>query len=64
MLRSASSWAPVSGGLSGSPSGFQFGDAVRFAQTDLADAQMRYLERERAMAKLETWIHTRLRQPW
>ena len=40
------------------------GDTVRFAQTDLADAQMRYLERERAMAKLETWIHTRLRQPW
>ena len=40
------------------------GDAVRFAQTDLADAQMRYLERERALAKLDTWIRARLRRPW
>ncbi|HEX7914323.1 biotin-dependent carboxyltransferase family protein, partial [Rudaea sp.] len=40
------------------------GDAVRFAQTDLADAQMRYLERERALAKLESWIRARLLGPW
>ena len=40
------------------------GDIVRFAQTDLADAQMRYLERERALAKLESWIRARLLGPW
>ncbi|MFT3792770.1 MAG: 5-oxoprolinase subunit PxpB [Rudaea sp.] len=40
------------------------GDRLRFAQTDLADAQMRYLERERALAKLETWIRARLHRPW
>ncbi|MBS0591396.1 MAG: biotin-dependent carboxyltransferase family protein [Proteobacteria bacterium] len=40
------------------------GDGVRFAQTDSADAQMRYLERERALTRLETWIHARLQRPW
>src|SRR5262249_52302088 len=40
------------------------GDRVRFAETDLADAQMRYLERERALAKLGVWIRERLRRPW
>jgi len=40
------------------------GDVVRFAQTDLADAQMRYLEREHALAKLDSWIRARLRRPW
>ncbi|WP_347261845.1 biotin-dependent carboxyltransferase family protein [Rudaea sp.] len=40
------------------------GDAVRFAPTDLAAAQMRYLERERALAKLASWIQARLHRPW
>lgn len=40
------------------------GDAVRFAQTDLADAQMRYLERERALTRLRETVRWRLRQPW
>ena len=40
------------------------GDNVRFAQINLADAQMRYLERERALAKLQAWIRARLQQPW
>jgi antagonist of KipI len=40
------------------------GDRVRFAQTDLADAQMRYLERERALARLAEHVRWRLRQPW
>ena len=37
------------------------GETVRFAQTDLADAQMRYLERERAMRRLALTIAERLR---
>ena len=40
------------------------GSPLRFAAIELDDAQTRYLERERALAKLETWIHARLRQPW
>lgn len=40
------------------------GDTVRFAQTDLADAQMRYLERERALTRLRETVRWRLRQPW
>ncbi len=36
------------------------GDSVRFAQTDLADAQMRYLERERALAKISWSVGERL----
>lgn len=40
------------------------GDAVRFVQTDLADAQMRYLERERALATLEHHLRWRLREAW
>jgi len=38
------------------------GETVRFAQTDLADAQMRYLERERAMRRLALTIAERLRE--
>ena len=38
------------------------GDGVRFAQTDLADAQMRYLERERALAKIAWSVGERLRE--
>ncbi|MEP6939727.1 MAG: biotin-dependent carboxyltransferase family protein [Rudaea sp.] len=37
------------------------GEFVRFAQTDLADAQMRYLERERALRRLSLTIAERLR---
>lgn len=40
------------------------GDRVRFAQTDIADAQMRYLEREHALARLAEHVHWRLRQSW
>jgi len=40
------------------------GDVVRFAQIDLADAQMRYLERERALARLSETLRWRLHQPW
>lgn len=40
------------------------GDGVRFAQTDLTDAQMRYLERERALAQLNKNTQWRLRNPW
>lgn len=40
------------------------GDVVRFARTDLADAQMRYLERERALTRLEASVRARLLQPW
>ncbi len=40
------------------------GDRVRFARTDLADAQMRYLERERALARLAEHVRWRLRQGW
>ena len=36
------------------------GDVVRFAQTDLDDAQMRYLERERALARLAVYLRERL----
>jgi len=36
------------------------GDIVRFAQTDLDDAQMRYLERERALRRLELYVRERL----
>ena len=36
------------------------GDFVRFAQTDLDDAQMRYLERERALARLAANLQRRL----
>lgn len=39
------------------------GDRLRFAQTDLADAQMRYREREQALAKLAVWIRERLQRP-
>jgi len=37
------------------------GDVVRFAQTDLEDAQMRYIERERALARLAMYVRERLR---
>ena len=37
------------------------GERVRFAQTDIADAQMRYLERERALRRLSLTIAERLR---
>ena len=37
------------------------GEHVRFAQTDLTDAQMRYLERERALHRLSLTIAERLR---
>jgi antagonist of KipI len=40
------------------------GDAVRFAQTDLADARMRYLERERAIAQLSAAVRARLYRPY
>lgn len=40
------------------------GDSVRFAQTDLRDAQMRYLERERALSRLQATIQQRLLQPY
>jgi antagonist of KipI len=40
------------------------GDSLRFAQTDLADAQMRYLERERALAGLAETVRWRLREAW
>lgn len=36
------------------------GDFVRFAQTDLDDAQMRYLERERALVRLAANLQRRL----
>ncbi len=36
------------------------GDLMRFAQTDLDDAQMRYLERERALARLAANLQRRL----
>jgi antagonist of KipI len=36
------------------------GDAVRFAEIDLDEAQTRYLERERALARLIDAIHERL----
>jgi antagonist of KipI len=38
------------------------GDTVRFAQIDLEDAQTRYLERERELARLIEAIHDRLMQ--
>jgi len=37
------------------------GDTVRFAAIDLDDAQTRYLERERALARMIDAIHERLR---
>jgi antagonist of KipI len=37
------------------------GDVVRFAQTDLDDAQMRHGERERALARLAIYVRERLR---
>jgi antagonist of KipI len=37
------------------------GDRVRFAETSLADAQSRYLERERALIRLTRSIAERLR---
>lgn len=40
------------------------GDRVRFAETDIADAQTRYFERERALARLAEHVHWRLRQDW
>lgn len=40
------------------------GDRVRFAQTDLADAQMRYLEREQALTRLRDTIRQRLEHPY
>jgi antagonist of KipI len=40
------------------------GDSVRFAQTDLADAQMRYLEREQALTRLRDTIRQRLEHPY
>ena len=35
------------------------GDSVRFAETSLADAQTRYLERERALARLQRHVQER-----
>ena len=40
------------------------GDRVRLAQTDLADAQMRYLERQRALARLQEYVDWRLGKSW
>ena len=40
------------------------GDSVRFAQTDLADAQMRYLEREQALTRLRDTLRQRLEHPY
>jgi antagonist of KipI len=40
------------------------GDTLRFAQTDLNDAQMRYLEREQALARLRDTIRQRLAHPY
>jgi biotin-dependent carboxylase-like uncharacterized protein len=40
------------------------GDTVRFAQTDLADAQMRYLAREQAIAQLSASVRERLLHPY
>ena len=38
------------------------GDRVRFVETDLADAQRCFIERERALAKLDGWVRARLRE--
>jgi allophanate hydrolase subunit 2 len=38
------------------------GDRVRFVETDLADAQQCFIERERALARLDGWVRARLRE--
>ncbi len=40
------------------------GDSLRFSQTDLADAQMRYLEHEQVLARLRDTIQQRLLHPY